>query len=196
MNYGELQQLVIDYMHRADLTDRVPGFVELAHSRIMRDLRAPAMIKDETFSVTQNPMGLPEGFIDVRELSYTNGSRRYALTSVGRAAISRATGDTGSLPCKYSIVGDTIEIQPETLADYRLIYWKKLPFFTSDTDTSEILDNYPYLYLYGSLIEANSYIQDGEQRVKAIEFYQTEIGEVNAETTATRYGEAPQIGAM
>ena len=95
-------------------------------------------------------------------------------------------------------MGNTIEIQPETLDDteYRLIYWKKLPQFVDDTDTNAVLDNFPYLYLYGALIEANSYIQDAEQRVKAIEFYQTEIGEVNAEATATRYGEAPQIGAM
>ncbi len=196
MNYGELKQSVVDYLHRADLADQVPLFVELAHSRIMRDLRAPAMVQDQTFSVTANPMQLPADLLDIRELSYTNGSSRYTLTSVGRAALARTTAAIGGLPSQYSLVGGTVEIQPETLGDYRLIYWKRLPFFADDTDTNEILEDYPYLYLYGALIEANSYIMDAEQRIKAIEFYQTEIAEVNAETTATRFGEAPQIGAI
>lgn len=195
MNYGELQQLVIDYMHRADLTDKVPGFVELAHSRIMRDLRVPSMIKDETLTMDSNPKALPEGFLAMRELSAGISNRRYALKSVSPAHLSRAVGFVGSNPSLYSIMGLTVEVQPETEEDLRIIYFGSLPFFADDDATNAILTNSPYLYLYGALIEANSYIQDGEQRVKAIEFYQTEVGEVNADATNTRHGEAPVIGA-
>jgi len=196
MNYGELKTTVADYMHRSDLTPQMPFFVELAHSRIMRDLRAPEMIADETFTVSSNPMPLPAGFIAMRELTYTNGSSRYALTSVGRATVTRMTAAVGGLPRQYSLVGNSIEIQPETLADYRLVYYKSIPFFANDAATNGVLDRYPYLYLYGALIEANSFIQDVEQRMKAIEFYNTELTEVDAQATATRFGEAPQIGVL
>jgi hypothetical protein len=77
----------------------------------------------------------------------------------------------------------------------RIIYFASIPFFSGDTATNTILTNYPYLYLYASLVEANSYIQDAEQREKSINFYLTEVDKVNAEATETRYGEAPQIGA-
>tara|TARA_R110002020_G_scaffold467591_1_gene691255 strand:- start:44 stop:634 length:591 start_codon:yes stop_codon:yes gene_type:complete len=196
MNYGELKTLVADYMHRADLDSVIPGFVELAHARIMRDLRVAQMIEDITLTVSGNPQALPADFLDMRELSYSNGSNRYTLASVGRGELARFTAATGGLPRVYSLVGGSIEIQPETLGDFRLIYWKSLPFFTSDSETNAVLVDYPYLYLYGALIEANSYIQDVEQRMKSIEFFDTEINLVNAESMVTRYGEAPQIGAL
>jgi hypothetical protein len=195
MNYGELQQAVIDYMHRADLEAQMPLFIQLAHSRIMRDCRVPAMMNDETLTMDSNPKALPDGFLAMRELSAGVSNRRYALKSVSPAHLSRAVGFVGSNPSLYSIIGNTVEVQPATTEDLRIVYFAALPFFADDAATNDILELYPYLYLYGALIEANSFIQDAEQRVKAIEFYQTEVAEVNADATNTRHGEAPTIGA-
>jgi hypothetical protein len=194
MNYGELKQLVADYMHRGDLTAQLPGFVQFAHARIMRDVRVPGMLTDATLSMASNPQALPSDFLDMRELSGSNGSSRYNLRSVGRSQLNRYTAATGGLPQVYSIIGNSVEVQPTTAEDLRIIYFASIPFFSGDTATNTILTNYPYLYLYASLVEANSYIQDAEQREKSINFYLTEVDKVNAEATETRYGEAPQIG--
>jgi len=194
MNYGELKQTVADYIHRADLTAMMPTFIELAHARIMRDVRVPGMLEDSTLVMGTGATALPAGFLDMRELSNTGPVRRYNLKSVGRAQLNEYTAATGGLPIAYSIIGNSIEIQPAAAVSLRIIYFKRFDMFVNDTDTNSILTLNPYLYIYGALIEANSYIQDVDQRAKAVDFYSTEVQELNAEALETRYGEAPQIG--
>ena len=194
MDYGQLKETVTAYIHRSDLAAMMPTFIEMAHSRIMRDVRVPGMLEDSTLAMTAAPTALPDGFLDMRELSYTNGSRRYNLKSVGRAELNQYSAATGGLPQTYSIIGNNIEIEPELTGDLRIIYFKRFDMFVNDTDTNSILTLNPYLYVYSSLIEANSYIQDEAQRIKAVEFYSTEMQELNAEAQETRFGEAPQIG--
>ena len=195
MNYGELKTAVLEYMHRDDLQPQIELFVQLAHSRIMRDIRSRGMIEDETLTMTTNPQPLPEGLLDLRELGSVNGNPRYTLRSVGRSQIERYSNGSGR-PQVYSMIGKNVEIAPYSEGiELRIIYYKAFPFFTNDEDTNSILEQFPDLYLYGTLIEANKFIQDAEQRMVAIEFYQTERETVNMEETSSRYGEAPQIGA-
>tara|TARA_R110000765_G_scaffold39793_1_gene86245 strand:+ start:980 stop:1570 length:591 start_codon:yes stop_codon:yes gene_type:complete len=194
MNYGELKSVVAEYIHRSDLTAMMPTFVEMAHARIMRDVRVPGMLEDSTLTVGSAPVALPAGFLDMRELSNTGPVRRYNLKSVGRAQLNEYTAATGGLPIAYSIIGNKVEIQPAADATLRIIYFKRFAMFVDDTDTNSILELNPYLYIYSVLIEANSYIQDTEQRAKAVDFYTTEYQALNAEALETRYGEAPQIG--
>ncbi len=92
VDYDTLRQGVIDYLHRTDLDDDIDGFIQTAHARIMRDLRAPEMLVFGQFTEGQITVGatgpvtdapfvilLPTGFIDLREISYSTGSRRINL---------------------------------------------------------------------------------------------------------------------
>tara|TARA_R110000751_G_scaffold24944_2_gene68235 strand:+ start:847 stop:1437 length:591 start_codon:yes stop_codon:yes gene_type:complete len=194
MNYGELKSVVAEYIHRSDLTAMMPTFVELAHARIMRDVRVPGMLNDTDLVMGAGPTDLPTRFLDMRELSNAGPVRRYNLKSVGRAQLNEYTAATGGLPIAYSIIGNKVEIQPAAAVTLRIIYFRRFDMFVNDTDTNSILELNPYLYIYGALIEANSYIQDVEQRAKAVDFYTTEYQALNAEALETRYGEAPQIG--
>ena len=146
MNYGELKQTVADYIHRSDLTAMMPTFIELAHARIMRDVRVPGMLEDSTLVMGTGATALPAGFLDMRELSNTGPVRRYNLKSVGRAQLNEYTAATGGLPIAYSIIGNNIEIQPAAAVSLRIIYFKRFDMFVNDTDTNSILTLNPYLY--------------------------------------------------
>ncbi len=79
-------------------------------------------------------------------------------------------------------------------ADFTLWYWQKLPQLVADDDTNIILTTYPYLYLYGCLVEGNSFIQDIQGRDIAIQSYGGEVQFVNASEKNRRFGEAPLVG--
>ncbi len=185
------------YMKRTFGTDRIDTFVQLTHDRVFRDLRAQENLKQTTLIPTDVLIDLPADYIDTREISYLNGSRRIVLSSVGRHRLAFFASQTGR-PIVYSIMGGSpiqVEIAPKTLPDeLTLWYWQKFPQPIADTDTNILLTTYPYLYLYGMMIEGNVFIVDNERLTQSQSFYGAEIAQVNAQADRSRFGEAPVIG--
>ena len=182
------------YIKRQFSDDNFGTMLQLTQDRIFRDTRASENLIEATLVPTSTLIDLPLDFIDLRELSYLNGSRRIVLRSVGRHVFGRVASQTG-LPTAYSIVGAQVEVAPITLpADFTLWYWQKLPQMVADTDTNIILTTYPYLYLYGLLIEGNVFIQDLQAMEIGTTAYSTEVGQVNGAASRRRFGEAPVVG--
>ena len=185
------------YAKRQFATDRQNTFIQLTHDRVFRDLRAQENMRKVTLIPTDVLVDLPADFIDAREISYLNGSRRIVLSSVGRHRLAFFASQTGR-PIVYSIMGGNpkqVEIAPKTLPDeLTLWYWQKLPEPIADTDTNILLTTYPYLYLYGMLIEGNVFTVDNERLAQAQGFYGAELAQVNAQADRSRFGEAPVIG--
>ena len=53
MNYGELKIEIADTLHRSDLSDQIPRFVEKARQRLNRDLRIQEMVTRTTVTPTR-----------------------------------------------------------------------------------------------------------------------------------------------
>lgn len=182
------------YIKRTFPDETFSAFLQIAHDRIFRDIRPSETLIQTTIVPTTTLLDLPSDYIDTRELSYLNGSRRVVLTSVGRHRFARSASQTG-LPGVYSIVGDFAEVAPTTLpAEFTLWYWQKLPQLVADTDSNVILVAYPYLYLYGLLIEGNTFIQEGPATDLARSNYVAEFEQVNVTERRRRFGEAPLMG--
>ena len=182
------------YIKRQFTDQDFSTFLQLAQDRIFRDTRASENLINAALVPTSTLLDLPLDYIDTRELSYMNGSRRVVLRSVGRHVFGRPASQTG-LPTVYSVVGRQVEVAPKTLpAEFSLWYWQKLPQLVADTDTNIILTTYPYLYLYGLLIEGNVFIQDLQALELATGAYSTEVGQVNGAESRRRFGEAPIVG--
>ncbi|MCK5319403.1 MAG: hypothetical protein KAJ55_15940, partial [Anaerolineales bacterium] len=182
-----------------------------AHARIMRDLRAPEMLVFGNFIETQIIAGatgpivdgpfvieLPENFIDIREISYSTGSRRINLKLVGRHQLNRFQSAGGS-PAVYSLLGGAVAAgapllqvapsgQPDTI--YDVWFYAELVAPSPGT-TNELITRYPYLYLYGALSEAFTFTQDETGIAISSQTYINEIDVVNNRSDLTRYGEAP-----
>ena len=182
------------YIKRQFADQNFSTFLQLAQDRIFRDTRASENLINVALVPTSTLIDLPSDYIDTRELSYMNGSRRVVLRSIGRHVFGRVISQTG-LPTAYSVVGQQVEVAPKTLpAEFSLWYWQKLPQLLVDTDTNIILTTYPYLYLYGLMIEGNVFIQDLQALELATGAYSTEVGQVNGAESRRRFGEAPVVG--
>jgi hypothetical protein len=186
------------YAKRVFATDRQDVFVQITEDRIFRDTRAQENLTETTLIPTSTLIDLPADFIDMRELSFMNGARRIVLSSVGRHMFARFASRTGRQSV-YSVMGGDpkqVEVAPTSLPDeFTLWYWQKLPPLVADTDTNVLLTTYPYLWLYGMLIEGNVFIQDDVARQRAQEFYSQELKQVNVRASESRFGEAPVLGA-
>ena len=182
---------VAAYMHRTDLNDRLDGFVDLATKRIGRDLRSMFnQVVLDPFEVAEQLQAFPDGFRAVKELSYQNGNRRVQLLSASSLTLA-AFPATSSSPQRYRVHGNLVEIKPFAARDYRLIYWEEPAELVDDGDTNLVLDNYPYLYLYGCLVEANFYVQNGGARDLSLSTYTGEVEEINLRNATSDAGGSP-----
>ncbi len=182
------------YAKRAFAIDRQDTFIQLAESRIYRDLRPRENIIKATIVPAANLFDLPSDFIDLRELSAKKGNRVVVLSSVGRHRLSVATSQTG-FPVVYSIIGNQIEVGPITLpSEFTLWYWRTFPPLLLPADTNILLTTYPYIWLYAMMVEGAVYVQDDTMRQVAVETYLQEVQRVNQRESEGRFGEAPVIG--
>ncbi len=194
MTYQELRALITSYMHRTDLDAVIPDFIEQARTRINRDVRLGEMLTLTTFTPTSNPFDAPSDFLEARELTWQSGTRRVALRLSPRWQLSEYSAATQSKPQFYSVDGKRIETAPGGVdIEYRLLYYAALEAFVNDSDTNEVLNTYPSLYLYGALIEAFSYTQDNELRSAAVETYVSEAAAANKRAHEAEAGAALQM---
>lgn len=191
MTNAELQQLVANYMHRTDLAADIPGFIELARTRINRDMRVRENIITAPEVPTVNPRDLPLDFLEMRDIYYLPGSRRLTLTLVGRKQLNnnQAALNGTQRPQFYSIDGIQLETQPGgTGLEFTLIYYAAVPELVADADTNLLLSVYPMTWLYATLIEGHTFTQDLVLAGEALTNYTSELEQANSSAKAAESG--------
>ena len=161
-SYSELKTAISDWLHRTDLTAKIPDFISLAESKINRNL------------------SLPSGEVDA-PLVMVPGSRYVALTSDFNTPIalwietylprrklipmiaSELPVNTAlsSAPQYWAVDGSNLAF--DCLADqaYTLTLRYAKNYQLSDiVTTNYILQNYPDIYLYGALLQSTQYTGD------------------------------------
>jgi len=190
MTYIELQTLVAQYMHRVDLGTDIPGFIELARTRINRDMRVRENIKTATETPTLNPRDLPADFLEMRDIYHFPGSRRMALTMVGRRELdSYANDSVDGGPIIYSIDGIQLETQPGGVGiEFTLLYYAAVPELVADADTNLLMSTYPMTWLYATLIEGHTFTQDLQLVQESVTNYTSELEQANSAAKAAESG--------
>lgn len=191
MNRGELEALVAQYMHRKDLTAQIPGFISLATARLGRMLKSQVNEITSTINPVTNPSPLPQDFRGMRLITAAESRGPVPLQSQSATRINRFS-DNGS-PAAYSISGKQITIKPFREGIYTITYFAEPAALTAGGSENDVLDEYPYLYLYACLVEANIFVQDPEQANAMLQIFSSEVFEVNAMSGAARAGDAPQV---
>lgn len=160
MNYLQLQTETQDYLHRTDLTAKMPGFVALAESYLFRELA----ISDTDKTVTGTASGtiaLPADFLQMvrltldvygieRELDYWKDPQPGMI-------------GTGT-PRFYALETNAIRLYPApaSATTYTLYYTPKLSALSPTNTSNWLLENAPDLYMYSTALEAAKYIRDNE----------------------------------
>jgi len=176
MNYTELSNAIQAYTENteADFVANIPVFVTQAEQRIYNSVQFPSIRKNVTGSMTTNNKYLqcPTDFLSVFSLAVINASGEYEYllnkdVNFIRQAYPQPT-DTG-IPRYYALFGPrsdnaaelTFILGPTPDAAYssELHYYFYPPSISVAPFTSWLGDNFDTVLLYGSLVEAYTYMK-------------------------------------
>ena len=94
-----------------------------------------------------------------------------------------------------SIKAGSIDIRPFQQRDYDAYYWS-IPYLSTDSSTSPVLDAHPYLFLNAALIEAHTWSQDAALREQALTTFISEVEDINRQAAKARAGDAPAMRSI
>jgi len=190
MNYTELQQEVQDFAHRTDLSSKMDTFVLLAESIINKELRVTEQETILPVSFDTTYFDLPTDFLEMRAMHIELAGARVPLKQLSPqqldAQYSRATGK----PRAYAMHGGQFEFRPgiDGGDPYpgEITYFAKVPSLIDNAST-DVLTNYPMIYLAAMMIQVYIYVQDQEQLNVWLTAFSTEIAVANKTALAGRY---------
>ena len=198
MNYTELVAAIQDYTQNEETSfvSNIPTFVEQAEERLNRSIMVPELRKNVTAATTNGNWYLarPEDFISVFSLAVVDSSGDYSFLidkDVNFIREAYPASSTSGLPKYYAqfdgdyggdsgnfILGPT----PDDNYTVELHYYYDPPSIVT-TGTSWYGDNAESALLYGSLIEAYTYMK-GEADL--IQLYTTRYSEALGQLTGVQ----------
>ena len=186
MNYAALSQAIQDYTENTEssFVANIPLFVEQAEQRVFNTMQFPSLRKNVTGVTTASNkyLSCPNDFLSVYSLAVIDGAGDYNYllnkdVNFIREAYPSATS-TG-LPAYYALFGPTVTggaitnelsfiLGPTPDIQYSVeLHYFYYPQSISVSGTSWLGDNFDSVLLYGSLIEAYTYMK-GEADMVAL----------------------------
>ena len=178
MNYTELSNAIQAYTENteADFIAEIPVFVQQAEQRIYNSVQFPSIRKNVTgvVSTTSTYLSAPDDYLASYSLAVidADGNYEYLLNkdvNFIRQAYPKAT-DTG-LPKYYALFGPTVSsstitdeltfiLGPKPDANYTVeLHYYYYPESIVTALTTWLGDNFDSVLLYGSLVEAYTYMK-------------------------------------
>ena len=173
--YAELKTSIASWLDRSDLTDVIPDFIALAETRHKRDFKIRRM---ET-RVTANTIAgteyytLPDDYIAMRNIKL-NTDPKTPLEFLTPEIMDRLNaGSQTGCPKAYSIKGNNIQLRPipDGIYEIEVAYYKTFAPLSDSNTTNDMLTHHPDVYLYGALVEADSYLQNDKRIITWQGFY-------------------------
>jgi len=190
--YAELKTAIAEWLNRDDLTSTIPDFITMAEESMALNMRHWRMENRATATLDSQYEALPARFVAPIRLSLTGGST-YALEQVSQAQLldrrSQASNTAGR-PQYYALTQGEIEVFPTPDADYtlELVYYEKAEALSDSNTTNWILDNYPSVYLYGSLMHTAPFLKDDPRLQVWASLYQQGVASVNGDEEKAKFG--------
>ena len=188
-DYSTLQTAIANWLARADLTGIIPEFIQLAESRLNRDIKSPRNLQEFIGTLQTHFLEFPvlfltaEGkFKEIKKLSITYGGREYVLKPL---TPNEATDISVSGPPRgYYVQGAYIYVVGGAGdEDYSLVAEMTLPDISSvnTSYTNWVLQKAPELYLYAALLEASPYLKADSRIGVWGEGYRVALESLNAQ---------------
>jgi hypothetical protein len=186
------------YLHRTDLDTKIPTFIQLAEKKLANQIRARKMEGTATLTTTPgvNYVALPLDYSSPKSLT-VSGTTTAPLTLIGADTFNLySANNTLGEPRYYKIQGDNLLLfpNPSSALSINLVYYQTLAALSSTNTTNWVLTKYPYVYLYGAMVEYATYANDSEQ----IQYNKTEfnnaIEDMWFNNALESFGGGPLIG--
>lgn len=198
-SYSDLQTAVADYLHRSDLTSAIQTWIGVAEDEFEETLYFLRLLNPPTaFSATASFTDLPADFRRMRSVALIANNRRYPMRNVSMDAFNTFVYNVtpGGLPHSFVITGGQIGIAPGTSADLEIEYWPTFSALSGSVSTNDVLDNYPRLYLYRTLMEGAIYLRYAELYTQMQQQFAQAFDQATQSDTRERFGVAPVIAVV
>lgn len=195
MNYSQLTQALQDYLETSETSfvSNIPNFVRQAEERIYRSVQIPELRKNATASTTSGNQYLarPSDFLSVFSLAVIDGSGNYSYLydkDVNFIREAYPSSSTSGLPKYYAqfdgdqtgVTDGNFILGPTPNSNYtvELHYYYDPPSIV-DTGTSWLGTNAEAALLYGSLVEAYTYLKgDSDMQSLYMDRYVEAMGQL------------------
>tara|TARA_S200002703_G_C3797766_1_gene246392 strand:+ start:36 stop:665 length:630 start_codon:yes stop_codon:yes gene_type:complete len=189
--YSELKTSIANYLNRSDLTSVIPDFISLAESKFNRVLRLRKMQKRVSATTTPNDpfVDVPNDFLESVQF-FVDSNPNSILDYVNPTEIEADNIiESSGKPKQYTIIGNEFQLNPIPDSTYtlKLTYFAKVPSLSDSNTTNYLITNYPQLYLYGSLLEAQPYIVNDERIQVWMGLYNEAVQLINRDDEQGRY---------
>lgn len=170
--YTLLLAEIADWLERADLTARIPTFVQLAEAQMNRGLRVQRMIQRATDSITTADefKALPANFLEAISYKISDGTHVWDLepTTIDQIGEAQSCRTTADVPRFYTVNGTSSARQfqhypaPKQTYTTTLTYFGKPDPLSASVASNWILAEAPDAYLYGALLQSAPYLRDSD----------------------------------
>lgn len=194
-NYSDLKTTIASYLARTDLTAQIPDFIQLAETRLRRELRIRQMLKVATTTTTANDstVELPSDYLQMRDL-HVNTNPIQTIEYVSPSNFYRNTWSTSSgLPRQYTVLAQEFQFAPLPDSAYTLqmMYYAAPPYLSSTNSSNVFLANCPDLLLYGALGEAEPYLMNDARLATWAQLYDRGVTSLTVSDDQGEYGGSP-----
>lgn len=186
-DYTELQAAVTGWLHRKDLAARVPDFIALAETSMNRIVHVSAMENEVPLLLAADARSipLPVGFGTPLAAWLAAPQPREELSAMVAEALP-VTNAPGR-PRYWAIDGLSLAFEcPADVATPVTLRYRGGFRLSAEAPTNALLDKYPDLYLYGTLLQAAPYIRDSDSIGLWQAMYRQAVKEINAAESRAR----------
>lgn len=190
--YAELKTSIANFLARDDLTNEIDDFIDLAESRISRELETRSQDTRTTLTTTADNayVSLPSDMRTIRNVKVMNNPR-ITLRYLSPLQVKKEYSTTGTgCPKVYSVIGDNLFLAPIPDATYNieLTYKASVSSLSDSNTTNTILTRYPDLYLYTSLFHAYTFLLDEQRATQYETLIQTILQQIRVDDEKGSYG--------
>lgn len=188
-NYGDLKLAISTWLDRSDaaVTTNAEDFITLCNARIRQDIETADQESVTTISVSTQYVNLPLDILHIRMIEIDGDPGQY-VDYVTPAEFSMLDyGGTGK-PKRYTIINSQAKFYPPPDKTYTAnIEYKAAYNLASATPTNYLMTNYPGVYLYSALMEANIFLMDDTESVKYKTLYEEQVIRINYSEKQIKY---------
>lgn len=180
-NFSTLQTEIADWLDRSDLAAKIPMFIQLAEVNFKTDLRLRMMEKTATIDLLTgvtdyNIKTFLPGFLQLRAMIIQT-DQKVIMEYLTPEVMNEVWGnDPNGQPRAYSLLGENLRVAPApdsryAAADMKVTYFKAMDGLSVSQPANQLLEEYPNIYLFGALLQAEPFLQDDSRLEVWTNFY-------------------------
>lgn len=167
-SYSELKTAIEEWLAQDDVSARTDDLIGLAEATFNRRLSLRQMQNVMTGTLTTNTITIPNDWLEMIRFTMDSGVPVQEMTYQDPSSFFGAAHQTVSgFPRYYTIVGSTIYVGPTpdsgTGYTYTIQYLERLEVLSDSNTSNFLLEIAPDLYLFGALLQAESYLHNDER---------------------------------